>query len=43
LRWQREPVLTLAHGSLTDNGIGAAGMRDLGVALQVNTTLTELM
>jgi hypothetical protein len=29
-------------GSLTDNIIGAAGARDLGAALRVNTTLTEL-
>jgi hypothetical protein len=29
-------------GSLCDNNIGAAGARDLGAALQVNTTLTEL-
>jgi hypothetical protein len=29
-------------GSLSKNNIGAAGARDLGAALQVNTTLTEL-
>jgi hypothetical protein len=29
-------------GSLWKNNIGAAGARDLGAALQVNTTLTEL-
>jgi hypothetical protein len=29
-------------GSLCDNNIGAAGARDLGTALQVNTTLTTL-
>jgi hypothetical protein len=29
-------------GSLWNNNIGAAGARDLGAALQVNTTLTEL-
>jgi hypothetical protein len=29
-------------GSLTRNNIGAAGAQDLGAALQVNTTLTEL-
>jgi hypothetical protein len=28
--------------SLRDNNIGAAGARDLGAALQVNTTLTTL-
>jgi hypothetical protein len=30
-------------GSLESNNIGAAGARDLGAALQVNTTLTTLM
>jgi hypothetical protein len=30
-------------GSLAFNSIGAAGVRDLGAALQVNTTLTTLM
>jgi hypothetical protein len=30
-------------GSLRDNGIGTAGARALGEALQVNTTLTTLM
>jgi hypothetical protein len=30
-------------GSLGGNNIGAAGARDLGAALQVNTTLTTLM
>jgi hypothetical protein len=29
-------------GSLYLNNIGAAGARDLGAALQVNTTLTTL-
>jgi hypothetical protein len=29
-------------GSLVLNDIGGAGARDLGTALQVNTTLTEL-
>jgi hypothetical protein len=29
--------------SLGDNNIGDAGARDLGEALQVNTTLTTLM
>jgi hypothetical protein len=29
-------------GSLGCNKIGAAGARDLGAALQVNATLTEL-
>jgi hypothetical protein len=29
-------------GSLGSNEIGAAGARDLGAALQVNTTLTTL-
>jgi hypothetical protein len=29
--------------SLSSNSIGAAGVRDLGAALQVNTTLTMLM
>jgi hypothetical protein len=29
-------------GSLALNSIGDAGVRDLGAALQVNTTLTEL-
>jgi hypothetical protein len=35
-------VLTLAHGSLNNNNIGDAGVRDLGAALQVNTTLMTL-
>jgi hypothetical protein len=30
-------------GSLSSNKIGDAGARDLGAALQVNTTLTQLM
>jgi hypothetical protein len=30
-------------GSLGGNNIGAAGARDLRAALQVNTTLTELL
>jgi hypothetical protein len=29
-------------GSLKDNNIGAAGARDLGAELHVNTTLMEL-
>jgi hypothetical protein len=29
-------------GSLCSNDISAAGARDLGAALQVNTTLTKL-
>jgi hypothetical protein len=29
-------------GSLSNNNIGAAGARDMGAALQVNTTLTKL-
>jgi hypothetical protein len=32
----------LHMGSLARNHIGAAGARDLGAALQVNTTLTTL-
>jgi hypothetical protein len=32
----------LHHGSLGGNMIGAAGARNLGAALQVNTTLTTL-
>jgi hypothetical protein len=32
----------LHMGSLDDNKIRAAGARDLGAALQVNTTLTDL-
>ena len=32
----------LHMGSLGDNNIGDAGARDLGAALQVNTTLTKL-
>jgi hypothetical protein len=32
----------LHMGSLGDNDIGDAGARDLGAALQVNTTLTKL-
>jgi hypothetical protein len=32
----------LHMGSLGDNRIGDAGTRDLGAALQVNTTLTTL-
>jgi hypothetical protein len=30
------------HDRLASNKIGAAGARDMGAALQVNTTLTEL-
>jgi hypothetical protein len=33
----------LHMGSLRRNNIGAAGVRDLGAALRVNTTLTKLM
>ena len=33
----------LHMGSLRDNNIGDEGARDLGAALQVNTTLTTLM
>ncbi len=33
----------LHMGSLEVNNIGAAGARDLGAALQVNTTLGSLM
>ncbi len=33
----------LHMGSLGGNNIGAAGARDLRAALQVNTTLTELL
>jgi hypothetical protein len=29
-------------GSLSSNDIGASGAQDLGAALQINTTLTEL-
>jgi hypothetical protein len=32
----------LHMASLGNNGIGHEGVRDLGAALQVNTTLTEL-
>ncbi len=32
----------LPMDSLYDNGIGDGGARELGAALQVNTTLTEL-
>ncbi len=44
---EREPhdVGQCSHlhmGSLEGNNIGNAGARDLGAALQVNTTLTEL-
>ncbi len=48
LRWQRErephDLGQCSHymGSLQLNNIGAAGARDLGAALQVNTTLTTL-
>jgi hypothetical protein len=38
------PVLShLRMGSLHNNNIGDAGARDLGAALQINTTLTTLM
>ncbi len=33
----------LRMGSLNSNNIGDDGARDLGAALQVNTTLTTLM
>ncbi len=33
----------LHMGSIGNNNIGAAGARDLGAALQVNTTLKKLM
>jgi hypothetical protein len=33
----------LHTGSLWGNNIGDAGARDIGAALQVNTTLTKLM
>jgi hypothetical protein len=36
------PCSYVHMGSLTYNNIGDAGARDLGAALQVNTTLTEL-
>jgi hypothetical protein len=46
LRVNPHAVLTLAHGSLGSlfcgNNIGVAGARDLGAALQVNTTLKTL-
>jgi hypothetical protein len=47
LRWQRGSPTTLATadlnlGSLSCNIIGGAGARDLGAALRVNRTLTDL-
>ncbi len=48
LRWQRGSSHDLGQcshshtGSLWSNKIGDAGARDLGAALQVNTTLTML-
>jgi hypothetical protein len=47
-RTEREPhdIGQCSHlhmDSLGDNDIGDAGARDLGAALQVNTTLTTLM
>jgi hypothetical protein len=47
LRCQREPhnlgqCSHLRMGSLRSNNIGDEGARDLGAALQVNTTLTTL-
>ncbi len=48
LRWQRGASHALGQcshlrmGSLGGNAIGDAGARDLGAALQVNTTLTTL-
>jgi hypothetical protein len=49
LRWQRQRAphdlgqcSHLHIGSLDRNNIGDAGARDLGAALQVNTTLTTL-
>jgi hypothetical protein len=40
----REPraLRQFSHGSLKSNQIGDEGARDLGAALQVNTTLTTL-
>jgi hypothetical protein len=38
----RGGVYHLLMGSLGGNNIGNAGARDLGAALQVNTTLTDL-
>jgi hypothetical protein len=45
---EREPhdLCQCSHlhmGSLESNSIGDAGARDLSAALQVNTTLTELL
>jgi hypothetical protein len=44
---EREPYdLGQSHlnmGSLGRNNVGAAGARDLGAALRINTTLTKLM
>jgi hypothetical protein len=46
LRWQGTHDLGqcshLRMGSLGNNNIGDEGARDLGAALQVNTTLTKL-
>jgi hypothetical protein len=45
LRWQRGSPTSLTvvrMGSLYKSNIGAAGARDLGAALLVNTTLTTL-
>jgi hypothetical protein len=44
---EREPhdLCQCSHlhmGSLSYNNIGAAGARDLGAVLQINTTLTKL-
>ncbi len=47
-RWQKGSHHDLGQcshlhlGSLQSNNIGEAGARDLGAALQINTTLTEL-
>ncbi len=48
MRWQRGTPYDLGQfshlhmGSLSSNDIGASGAQDLGAALQINTTLTEL-
>jgi hypothetical protein len=44
-RQRGKPLVQFSHlhmGSLGGNNIGAAGARDLGAALQVNTTLMTL-
>jgi hypothetical protein len=40
--WPLQALLTFALGSLRYNNIGNPSARDLGAALQVNRTLTEL-